>query len=114
MAKRTRKGSRRKFHLTIERDADGNYVGSVAELKGCHTQARSLVTLFARIKEVIDLCLEGADGPMSRSKDVPIPGFKWIATNPGKFGGKPIVSGTRFTVSFILGCLGEEMTAERR
>ena len=49
---------------------------------------------------------------MQEPKDNPIPGFNWIACNPDKFGGKPIIIGTRFTVSFILGCLAENMTYE--
>ena len=31
---------------------------------------------------------------------------------PRKVRGKPIIKGTRFTVSFILGCLSEKMTYE--
>lgn len=30
-------------------------------------------------------------------------------TNPGRLGGKPTIRGTRFSVSFILGCLAEGM-----
>jgi uncharacterized protein (DUF433 family) len=37
---------------------------------------------------------------------------QWIAKNADKFGGKPIIKGTRFTVSFILSCLAEGMTYE--
>ena len=32
--------------------------GTVPELKGCHTQARSLDELMARVKEAVLLCLE--------------------------------------------------------
>jgi predicted RNase H-like HicB family nuclease len=39
-------------------DEDGYYVGSVPELPGCHTQARSLETLMERIREAIELYLE--------------------------------------------------------
>lgn len=46
------------FNLLIEQDDAGYYVGSVPELKGCHTQAKSLDELHERIKEVIELCLE--------------------------------------------------------
>lgn len=49
---------------------------------------------------------------MNEPSDIPIFGFKWIAANPDKFGGKPIIKGTRFTVSFILGCLSEGMSYE--
>lgn len=42
--------------------------------------------------------------------DTLVPGYQWLARNPDKFGGKPIIKGTRFSVSFILGCLAEGMT----
>ena len=48
----------RYFNLIVEQDDDGYYVGSVPELKGCYTQAKSLDELNERIKEVIELCLE--------------------------------------------------------
>jgi len=49
---------KREFSVVIEKDEDGYYVGSVPELKGCHTQAKSLDELVERIKEAILLCLE--------------------------------------------------------
>ena len=48
----------RKFSILVERDEDGYYVASVPELRGCHTQAKSLDTLMKRVREAIDLCLE--------------------------------------------------------
>ena len=42
----------------------------------------------------------------------PIPGYQWLVRSDAKFGGKPIVRGTRFTVSFLLGCLSEGMSYE--
>jgi predicted RNase H-like HicB family nuclease len=48
----------RAFNVIIERDAEGYYVASVPELRGCHTQAKSLDKLMARIQEAIELCLE--------------------------------------------------------
>jgi len=48
----------REFNVVIERDAEGYYVASVPELRGCHTQARSLDKLLSRIREAIELCLE--------------------------------------------------------
>ena len=48
----------REFNVIIERDAEGYYVGSVPSLKGCHTQAKSLDELMARVREAIELCLE--------------------------------------------------------
>ncbi len=48
----------REFNVIIELDEDGYYVATVPELRGCHTQAKSLDTLMKRIREAIDLCLE--------------------------------------------------------
>jgi predicted RNase H-like HicB family nuclease len=53
-----RKTPTREFSVVIERDTDGWYIASVPELPGCHTQAKSLDTLMARIREAIELCLE--------------------------------------------------------
>lgn len=53
----------RRFNVIIEKDRDGYYVGSVAELRGCHSQAKSLDALLKRMREVIDLCLEADAGP---------------------------------------------------
>jgi predicted RNase H-like HicB family nuclease len=47
------KVKRREFTGIIERDDAGYFV---AELPGCHTQAKSLDTLMKRTKEAIDLC----------------------------------------------------------
>ncbi|HDP95504.1 MAG TPA: type II toxin-antitoxin system HicB family antitoxin [Candidatus Aminicenantes bacterium] len=49
---------KREFSVVIERDEDGVYVGSVPELRGCHTQAGSLDLLVDRIREAIAMCLE--------------------------------------------------------
>ncbi len=54
--------SKRKFTVLIEKDEGGYYVASVPALRGCHTQAKNLDTLMKRVREVIELCLEGDDG----------------------------------------------------
>lgn len=46
------------YNIIIEQDTDGFYVGYVPELKGCHSQAKSIDQLIVRMKEVIELCLE--------------------------------------------------------
>jgi predicted RNase H-like HicB family nuclease len=51
----------KEFSVIIERDAEGFYVASVPALRGCHTQARSLDELMARIREAAELCLEDQD-----------------------------------------------------
>jgi predicted RNase H-like HicB family nuclease len=48
----------RKFSVIIERDTEGYYVGTISELRGCHSQARSLDELMIRIREAAELCLE--------------------------------------------------------
>jgi predicted RNase H-like HicB family nuclease len=48
----------RQFDVVVERDAEGYFVASVPVLPGCHTQARSLDELMARVREAIELCLE--------------------------------------------------------
>ena len=55
----------REFNVVIEQDEDGYYVASVPALRGCHTQAKSLDDLMERVREVIELCLEVEDTPMS-------------------------------------------------
>lgn len=46
------------FHVIIEQDEDGVYVGKVSELQGCLTQGNTLDELMKNIKEAIELCLE--------------------------------------------------------
>jgi predicted RNase H-like HicB family nuclease len=56
------------FNIVIERDSEGYYIASVPELRGCHTQAKTLDTLMKRIREAIELCLQvqGQDVPPFR------------------------------------------------
>lgn len=49
---------RRRFTVLIEQDEDGTYIADVPELKGCHTQARTMDELMSRIREAIELYLE--------------------------------------------------------
>ena len=49
---------KREFAVVIERDEDGYFIGTVPQLKGCHTQAKSLDELMERMKEAVSLCLE--------------------------------------------------------
>jgi predicted RNase H-like HicB family nuclease len=55
MARRRRA---REFYVIIEEGEDGYYVAEVPQLRGCYTQAKTLDELMARVKEVIQLCLE--------------------------------------------------------
>ncbi len=48
----------RTFHVVIEQDEDGAYIGKVPELQGCLSQGYTLDELIKNIKEAIELCLE--------------------------------------------------------
>ena len=61
---------RREFNVIIERDAEGYLVATVPELRGCHTQAKSLDTLMKRVREAIELCLEVAGDEIKSSEFV--------------------------------------------
>ena len=49
---------KRTFHVLIEQDEDGGFIGKVPELQGCLSQGDSLDELMKNIKEAIELCLE--------------------------------------------------------
>ncbi len=40
----------REFSVIIERDSEGFYVAGVPQLRGCHTQAKSLDVLMKRVR----------------------------------------------------------------
>lgn len=54
----------RHFDVVVERDTAGYFVASVPAISGCHTQARSLDELMARVREAIELCLEVQGQPI--------------------------------------------------
>ncbi|MEK6889029.1 MAG: type II toxin-antitoxin system HicB family antitoxin [Nanoarchaeota archaeon] len=47
------------YNLIIEKDEEGWFVGSIPELPGCYTQAKTIPQLLERIKEAIEVYLEG-------------------------------------------------------
>jgi uncharacterized protein (DUF433 family) len=49
---------------------------------------------------------------VSKWEPLPYKDYKWIVADPALLGGRLAVRGTRFSVSFLLSCLGEGMTAE--
>jgi len=49
------------FNVVIEKDEEGWYVGTVSELPGCYTQAKSIEQLIERIKEAIEVYLESEE-----------------------------------------------------
>ena len=63
---------KKEFSILIEEDEDGFFVASVFELRGCHTQAKSLDVLMKRIREAIELCLEVEELPETKQRFVGI------------------------------------------
>ena len=49
---------------------------------------------------------------MSTEDLKPFKDYRWIVADPRLLGGKLAVRGTRFSVSFILSCLSEDMTVD--
>jgi len=47
------------FTVIIEQDEDGIYVATALEIDGCYTQGKTLQEALNRIKEAIEVCLEG-------------------------------------------------------
>ena len=69
---KSRNHRKNEFLVLIEEDEDGMLVASVPALKSCHTQAKTLPTLLARIKESIQLCLEVQKEPITPLKFIGI------------------------------------------
>ena len=57
---------KREFNVIIEQDSEGYFVATVPELRGCHTQAKSLDALMKRVREAIELCME-VEGELGKS-----------------------------------------------
>ena len=58
------------FPVVIEQDEDGWFVGLVPDLKGCHSQAKTLPQLEKRIREAIKLCLSVEKGKVAQNRFV--------------------------------------------
>ncbi|RKX40542.1 MAG: type II toxin-antitoxin system HicB family antitoxin [Thermotogae bacterium] len=56
----------KEFTVLIERDEDGWLIGSVIELPGCYTQAKTLDELMKRIKEAIEVYLDVQEIPQEK------------------------------------------------
>ncbi len=47
------------FTVVIEQDEDGLYVATVPDIEGCYTQGKTIPEVLERVKEAIEVCLEG-------------------------------------------------------
>jgi len=61
------------FTVVVTQDDDGTFVASVPQLRGCHTQAKTLDELYERAKEVIQLCAE-----VEQKKNQPLTHQKFV------------------------------------
>jgi predicted RNase H-like HicB family nuclease len=48
------------YHVTYERDETGWWVGAVREVRGCHTQGRTVDEARRRIREALELFIDDA------------------------------------------------------
>ncbi|MDP6157098.1 MAG: type II toxin-antitoxin system HicB family antitoxin [Candidatus Thermoplasmatota archaeon] len=65
----------KKFIVLIERDEDGQYIGSVPSIKGCHSYGETLDELMKNIEEAIEVNLEALK---AEQKTISIPTFSGI------------------------------------
>jgi len=49
------------FTVIIQQDKEGWFLGSIPNIHGCRTQAKTLIQLYKRLEEVALLCLEGQE-----------------------------------------------------
>ncbi|MBU3923647.1 MAG: type II toxin-antitoxin system HicB family antitoxin [Nanoarchaeota archaeon] len=67
------------FHILIEQDEEGGYIGRVPELQGCLTQGDTLDELMKNMKEAIQLCLEVQnESPFTVSREAKFLGVQEI------------------------------------
>jgi predicted RNase H-like HicB family nuclease len=57
----------RKFHVSIEKDETGLYVGRCKELPNAFTQARTIAKLKKRMVEVIGLIIEDIEAEHTKN-----------------------------------------------
>ena len=64
------------FNLIIEKGENNNFIAEVAELPGCHTQARNMDDLLVRVKEAIELYIEVEGTPKIKNSFIGVQKIK--------------------------------------
>lgn len=60
--KKVKMKKKRQFTVIIEEGEDGYLIGTALELKGCHTQGKTIKELLKNTREAIELYLEVEGG----------------------------------------------------
>ncbi len=47
------------FTVLIEQDEEGWFIATVPDIPGCYTQGKTIPEVLDRVKEAIEVCLEG-------------------------------------------------------
>ena len=58
-----------KFPVIIEKDEDGNYIGSVPDVKGCHSHGSTMDELLKNMEETIRCNIEAL---IQENKEIPV------------------------------------------
>jgi predicted RNase H-like HicB family nuclease len=67
--------TKQKFVVIIERDEDGQYIGTVPNIKGCHSYGETIDELLKNIEEAIEANLEALK---AENKTIPTSNFSGI------------------------------------
>ena len=67
--------TKQKFVVVIERDEDGKYIGTVPNIKGCHSYGKTIDELLTNIEEAIEANIEAL---RAENKVIPISNFSGI------------------------------------
>jgi predicted RNase H-like HicB family nuclease len=67
--------TKHKFVVIVEQDEDGNYIGSVPDLKGCNSYGSTMDELLKNMVEAIGANIEAL---IKENKEIPISNFTGI------------------------------------
>ena len=67
--------TKQKFVVVIEKDEDGQYIGTVPNIKGCHSYGKTLDELLKNIEETIEANLEALK---AENRAIPFSNFSGI------------------------------------